>query len=46
MVTVKMPRADWELNLAMLEEYYRIYQGIGVQHLIKEIESQVYSQEY
>ena len=43
MPTVKMPRADWELLVMLLEQNS---QGYLVGPLVKDIEDQVYSQEY
>lgn len=42
MVKVEMPRADWEILLAIL----LVTDYANVEPLIKEISNQVYSQEY
>jgi len=44
MVTVKMPRAQWDTVLMLLNEASK--QGYIVGALYVEIEDQVYSQEY
>jgi len=44
MVTVKLPRAEWDLVLLLIEEAKQT--GWIVSSLHKEIEDQVYSQEY
>jgi hypothetical protein len=49
MVTVKMPRAQWESVLYILEEHVNMdWPRINVvtYNLMKEIKDQVYSQEY
>ena len=43
MPTVKMPRADWEFLLMMLEESRG---GYIIDRLTKDIEDQIYGQEY
>ncbi len=44
MVTVKMPRAQWDTVLMLINEESK--RGYLVDALYKEIEDQVYSQEY
>ena len=44
MVKVEMPRGQWDAVLILLEELET--QGYYVKSLIKEISTQVYSQEY
>jgi hypothetical protein len=47
MVKVKMPRAEWEMLLMILDDYQaRVYSAPLINSLHKEISDQVYSQEY
>jgi hypothetical protein len=45
MVKVELPRADWESVIIVMKYYHEMYGGY-IKPIIKEIEDQVYSQEY
>ena len=46
MVTVKMPRADWENTLMILDSYNQLAESPVIDILIAEISNQVDEQEY
>jgi len=47
MVKVEMPRASWEFVLAMLENHDVFLMDTPLKnYIVREIEKQVYSQEY